>query len=479
VPTGGGSHHERFVDWVDGLGGGPIIEYEEIRGYHLEQAFLILAQLGPVDAHGVEIGARGGGLLASAGERARVRGDVPAAASLLRRAAALLQEDSASRPTLLLHAGEALGEMGDFLAADALLSQSEASAHARGDRALTTTASVVRLTWRQQLADPESTQVERVVDAARQAIADLEALDAHAGLARAWTLMTHVHFYEGMLGPAEEAAQRAIGEAELAGDRLLQVRLLSALATCALYGPTPVTEAIRRCEDVLALGEGDRRTEAMTLCSMSHLEAMRGNAVRARELYQRSRAMLTELGSTFSASLTSLTSGPVEMLAGDLARAETELRGDYAALTEMGEKGYMPSVAGLLAEVLYAEGRLAEAAGFADVCQQAAAPYDVGAQYQWRCIRAKLIANDGRVAEAEDLAREAVRLINATDQPVVQGEGLVSLAVVLEHAGKIPEAAAALGEAVALFEEKGDVVAAASAREAIEATRARVGVPGD
>jgi class 3 adenylate cyclase/tetratricopeptide (TPR) repeat protein len=458
--------HEKFVDWMGGLTNNPGIEYEEILGYHLEQAFLIRAQLAPIDRHGTEVGQRGAGYLASAGDRARARGDMPAAAGLLRRSAALLPVAAPARPTLLLHAGEALGEMGDFQQADAVLAQSSDAADLCGDRAVATTASVVRMMWH-HLAAPESMEVQRVVDDATTAIADLEVLEAHAGLARAWRLMTHVHFYEGLFGPAEESGSRAIQEAELAGDRVLEVRLLSSLASCALYSPTPAAEAVERCNQVIERSGGDRRTEAVTLCSLSGLEAMRGDASRAREYYQRSRSMLNELGFSFSAALTSLISGPAEMLAGDLPRAEAELRGDYETLLAMGEKGYMSSVAGLLAEVLYAQGRHDEAAHFASVCQQTAAPYDVGAQYQWRCVQAKLLAGRGWTEEAEALAREGVRLIKTTDQPAIQADGLMSLAVVLEHAGKTDEAAASLHEAISLFEQKGDIVSAARGRAAL------------
>jgi class 3 adenylate cyclase/tetratricopeptide (TPR) repeat protein len=466
--------HEKFVDWMEALSNNPGIEYEEILGYHLEQAFLILARLGPVDRHGTQVGQRGAGYLAAAGDRARARGDMPAAAGLLRRSAAMLPADASARPTLLLHAGEALGEMGDFQQAYAVLAQSSEAANLCGDRAVVTTASVVRMMWH-HLASPESMGVQQVVDDATAAIADLEALEAHAGLARAWRLMTHVHFYEGLFGPAEEAATRAIHEAELAGDRVLEVRLLSSLASCALYGPTPAAEAIERCNQVMERSGGDRRTEAVTLCSLSVLEAMRGDASCARGYYQRSRSMLNELGFTFSAALTSLTSGPAEMLAGDLVRAEAELRGDYETLLAMGEKGYMSSVAGLLAEVLYAQGRHDEAADFANVCQQTAAPYDVGAQYQWRCIQAKLLADTGRLDEAETLAWEGVRLIKTTDQPAIQADGLMSLAIVLGKAGKIDEAAASLHESIALFEQKGDIVSAARGRAALSAFGDRAG----
>jgi tetratricopeptide (TPR) repeat protein len=469
--------HEKFVDWLDAVSGERFAEHEEIRGYHLEQAFLALLDLGPADAHAVELGQRGSGYLATAGERARARGDMPAAAGLLRRAAALLPDGDGLRPHLLLHAGEALGEMGKLDEANTLLSQAADAAGRRDDRALTTTASVVRLMLR-FMAEPESAGTSQVVDAAGEAIEELENLEAHAGLARAWRLMMYVHFMEGNFSAADTAARRAVVEAELAEDRVLEVRFLAALASCVVSSPTPVPEAIEQCNQILERSGADRRTDAITLGALSHLEAMRGNFDRARDLYTRSRTMLTELGFTLSASIVALQSGPVEVLAGDLARAEDELRSDFTALTALGNKGYMTSVAGMLAEVLHAQGRLGEAKSFAAVFREAAAPDDVAAQYQWHSIQAKLSAADGNLDEAEALAREALRLISTTDQPDIQGEAFVTLAFVLQAAGKA-EAVGALGEAIALFEQKGNIVSAERARAALGSLAAASGAASE
>jgi class 3 adenylate cyclase/tetratricopeptide (TPR) repeat protein len=454
--------HEGFAEWLEARAGDHPGDHEEIRGYHLEQSVLSLAQLGPLDAHAAALAARAAGYLADAGELARARGDMPAASSLLRRAAALTPDSPAS-PRWLLHAGEALGEMGTFSAADEVLSRAAERAAEDGERALAATAAVVARMWR-FLANPEAAPAVQVAEAARTAIAELERLEAHEGLARAWKLMMYVHFYEGRFSPAEECVTRALRHAELAQDKVFEVRLLSALASCLVYSATSAAEALDRCRDLLERGAGDRRTEAMTLSAMSHLEAMRGDAEGAREHYRRSRAMLTDLGFTLSAAITSLHSGPAEVLAGDLERAEAELRADYETLQAMGDTGYTPSVAALLAEVLHAQGRDREAGELAEVCRQKASPQDVGAQYQWRSIRARLLAVEGQTAEAEALARESVRLISTTDQPDIQGQALAGLAEVLEAAGKGAAAAASLRYALTLFETKGNEVAAARAR---------------
>ena len=73
--------HERFVDWADRVNRerGREAEFEEILGYHLEQAHRYLAELGPLDEHGLQLGQRAAERLASAGRRAFARGDMPAA----------------------------------------------------------------------------------------------------------------------------------------------------------------------------------------------------------------------------------------------------------------------------------------------------------------------------------------------------------------------------------------------------------------
>jgi ATP/maltotriose-dependent transcriptional regulator MalT len=317
------------------------------------------------------------------------------------------------------------------------------------------------------MANPESAATAEVVAAANQAIAELQPLEGHAGLARAWRLLMYVHFIEANFGAAETAARRAVDEADLGGDRVLEVGYLAALASCVLYSPTPVADAIQQCEQVLERAGGDRRTVAMTFGAQSQLEAMRGNFVRARELYGRSRAMLTELGLAHRAAIVSTQSGPVEMLAGDLPQAEAELRRDYAALLALGDRGYLATVAGLLADVLHAQGRYGEAERFATTCRDTAAPEDVAAQYYAHALQAKLAAAGGRLDEAEALAHQAVRLIRTTDMIDLQGDALVTLAEVLRTAGNIEAATAALQDAAALYEQKGNIVSARRAHAAL------------
>jgi class 3 adenylate cyclase len=53
--------HEAFVDWLERVASDRVMEYEEICGYHLEQAYMTFVQLRPIDEHVRRIGLRGRG----------------------------------------------------------------------------------------------------------------------------------------------------------------------------------------------------------------------------------------------------------------------------------------------------------------------------------------------------------------------------------------------------------------------------------
>ena len=95
--------------------------------------------------------------------------------------------------------------------------------------------------------------------------------------------------------------------------------------------------------------------------------------------------------------------------------------------------------------------------------EELAAADDVEAQTLWRSVRAKVLAGRDRFEEAEQLAREAVRLIRTTDAPGWQADALIDLAEVLHRSGRQSEARVVATEARDLYAEKGNEIAAARA----------------
>ena len=467
--------HERFAAWLTDTFRSRLAEYEEILGYHLEQSFRYRAELGPIDDNGRRLGAEASRHLSSAGRRALARGDMPAAANLLQRAAALLGENDPARALLLLDVGEATVDMGELERAESVLTEAVDRALSADEIGIARAAALALLQLR-YTTDAHAMQKsigrdETLVDLVEQEIPELEAMGDHRALVRAFRLLTYVHGTGSRFADAAAATERTISHATAAGDEVTARRFLGSLAITALYGPMPVPEAIVTCEEALARAEGDRKARALAERAIGQLEAMRGNFERARLLYRRSRASLEEFGYLLHAARTSLASSVIEFLAGDLAAAESELRKDYMRLEEMGERNYISTTAGLLADVLYRQGRYNESAEFAGICEQLASPDDVASQFHWRCVRGKLRARQGEIEEAESLLSAATALIETSDQLDLQGYGLLDFAEVRELSGALADAAALSEQAARLFERKGNVVSALTARQLAERRR--------
>jgi class 3 adenylate cyclase/tetratricopeptide (TPR) repeat protein len=445
--------HEAFVDWVEEVPSDRHIEFEEIRGYHLEQAFEIRSELGLRDEHVEAIGRRAARYLGDAGRRAIARGDLPAAAGLLRRAAATLPERDPDAVELLVEAGEALIDLGELEAANDVLGSAIAHAKAAADRTAELGANLVHLRLHYETAgeDPGGTLLQ---DAA-WAVKELESAGDHLGPIRAYHLMLLLNWTAGRYGPAEEAALALIEHARAIGDRTREIRFLPALATCSVYGPTPADEGAERCRILLREVEGDHKATALVSASLARLEAYRGNFDEARRLYTRSRAMLEEFGWNLLAACTSIDSGPIELLAGDTAAAERELRKDFETLDAMGERNYIATTSAYLSFALLLQGKDEEADRFVRFSAETAAEDDLTSQFLWRQFGARLRSRAGEHAEAIELARRAVELTDETEEPESQGNARLDLAAVLAAAGRAEEAAVAYAEALDRFRSKG------------------------
>ena len=109
--------HERFVDWAERVNRerGREQEFEEILGYHLEQAFRYRRELGQLDEAARDIAIRATAKLGAAGRRAFARGDLPAArqpASSGRRRSS--SPEDIHRAELLIDLAEVQVEAGEF-----------------------------------------------------------------------------------------------------------------------------------------------------------------------------------------------------------------------------------------------------------------------------------------------------------------------------------------------------------------------------
>jgi class 3 adenylate cyclase/tetratricopeptide (TPR) repeat protein len=464
--------HERFAVWIEKERAEGSVEVEEILGYHLEQAFRYWSELGGGDERTPDLATRARERLAAAGRRAAARGDVSAATNLLGRAKALLTGDVSGREELLGELGAALVLAGEFADADEVLTEAIEVAAAAQNQRVELHAQLERAFLR-ALTDPESgvTELRRVAEAA---LFGLGELGDDLGLAKAWRRIADVHWMMSQWDEQERALERALAHAERAGDAREAAVALMRLPMAIYYGPTPVPEAIHRADAIL-----DRATEApivqsTCLVCLAGLHALSGRFEHARDLLARGRAISEELGFRVWLAGFSLLSSEIEMLAEDPAAAERELRSGYGALEEMGERGLLSMVAAELARAIYAQGRFEEAERFTDASEELAATADMTSQISWRAVRAKILARRDEFTAAEELARGAVALAEQTDGLNSQGRALIDLAEVLELAGRAGEAQPVLEQALHLFEQKGNAVAARKAGAVLDEFEASV-----
>jgi predicted ATPase/class 3 adenylate cyclase len=452
--------HEKFAVWAERVNRerDRETEFEEILGYHLEQAYRYRLDLGPLDDEGRRIGEKAAGRLSDAGRRALARGDVPAASNLLTRAASLLPQQHPLRLKVLPQLAEALIEEGDLDQALVVLDDAQAVAAAMDDAPLAALARLERLAV--ELYRSEGANVGDAVADARTQIDSLDRAGDHGGLARGWRFLTLAYGTAGMLEEASEAAEQYGRHASLAGDDRLAARGASAFATVALHGPVPVTEVIIKCDELLANVSADRTSQSVILLVLGVLHAMDGSFDRARELCQRARSTLRELGLSVTSQSTSIEASRVEMLADEPAAAERLLRADFEALDATGEKYFRSTIAGQLAQALYAQDRLDESDRFAAIAEKLSAEDDIWSHALWRGVRAKLLARAGRRDEALAVLADADRRTDGSDDIEVVADLRADAAEVARVLDGPQTAGPPLREALELYERKGDRVAA-------------------
>ena len=453
--------HERFADWLELTAGDRLREFEEIIGYHLEQAYRYRIALGSLDSRAATLAAHASDRLEAAGRRALARSDLPAAIGLLERVSGLLPANNSRRTTLLAELGAALTECGRLADAGRMLDEAERLAAVANDERAASHVLVEKQFLR--LLHVEEGGMQEASRATALVIPVFERYEDNLGLCRARRLEAWLYWNEARAEAAADSWGRAAMHARLAGDRHAHDEILAWIASSLWFGPTPADEGIRRCEAMREEVRESPESEAAILRHLGGLYAMVGRFDLARQLLATSNATYAELGFKLDAAM-SQNEAVIELLAGNPAAAEESLRTGYRALEEMGERMFRSTTAAFLARAILEQGRDQEAEEFANVSARLAAKDDLLSQVLWRGVRARVLARRGEIQEAESLAREAVALAEATDFVNHRADALLDLSLVLEASHRGDEAIAALSAALRLYELKGNIVAASAAR---------------
>jgi class 3 adenylate cyclase/tetratricopeptide (TPR) repeat protein len=450
--------HERFADWLYASES----PYEEIVGYHLEQAYRYRAELSPIDQALRALGDRASDRLAQAGQDALLRADHTAAVNLLDRARSL-QSDHPKRLTLSVSLAEALWSTEKLEQARSLLSEVIEEASELGDER---NEWLARLSYARvsEFVEPHEWPTDRLKETAERAIRVFEGLSDDRGLTRAWGLAAAVSSRQSHYDEAARRFARALAHARRTGDEHQELILLGGLLQWTYSGSAHVSEVRRQIERFLARVGESSAPGFNALLSLAGLCAMEGAADESRRLFDRAKSIGEEMRLDWAPDRTARVAEEVGLLLGDAEFAERELRAGYEFFEAIGERGRRSTVAADLADALYRLHREAEAQHFADLSLELASKEDIASQVRGRAVKAKLLAAKGDYEAAYHLAREAVGLSDDTDDLFHRGQVLMALAEVLRLGGRDADAIPVLRQAVEVSERKGNVVTAQEAR---------------
>ncbi|HLB45130.1 MAG TPA: AAA family ATPase, partial [Candidatus Limnocylindrales bacterium] len=451
--------HERFAAWVEGVVGDRAGEYEEIIGYHYEQAHRYRRELGIADERSARLAEQAAVKLADAGTRAYRRRDHVGAAKLLSRAIALMPagtERRAARLTLAIAHLETFAhdEAGPVIAA--LLKEAEAA----GDVAMAWKARLLDHTTR-SWSDPDI-QIEAAEPLVAQALPVFEAAGDDYGLMLAHHTLAELHLAHAHWEQAMAEYALAIPHAARS-DPVLEDTMRADLVAAAFFGPTPVPDLLRIADSEMGRMHSPH---ALTQGIVALARAMAGDADRALEEVRAALARRTELVGADRAVV--FTSGFVEYVVGDLDAAEAALRRNSDALAAGGETGARSTVEGLLALTLFDLGRAnADVLAATELCRTLTAEGDAVSQVLWRESAALVAGRAGQFDEARALIAAAIERVDRTDFLYLRGVASRDRGRIAEMAGEAAPARAAYATALDYFEQKGDVVDAKRMRDAL------------
>jgi class 3 adenylate cyclase len=437
--------HERFSAWLETAAP----ELEDIRGYHLEQAYRYRAELGPVDEPARGLARRASTLLANAGQRAAARADVHATINLLERAVRLLPEGDRDAVALYPDLAEAFADGGDLERPGELYRAAEEL----GDEA-TALRARLRSIW---LGLARGAGMASALGPMEAAVAEAERLGDETILAEGLWRLAVLNIWLGDNAKGEQLLRSSLEHGE-------SLEALHWIGLVLLWGATPVDEALEECRRLARSRELSQSAVTELLVVQGALLALKGELEQGRDMAAGGRRMLLELGQKVSYAATAQPVAIIELLAGDAPAAERLLREAGEILEAAGERGYLSSVSGLLALTLARQERFADAESFADKSRRIGAEDDLITQIYWRAAKTQVVAARGELAEAARLGTETTELMTDYDsfeRPIVT----VEVAPFLE-----PKAARrALERALAVASAKGNVITAERAQTMLEA----------
>jgi class 3 adenylate cyclase/tetratricopeptide (TPR) repeat protein len=452
--------HSRLADWLEVAAGRRLPEFQEIIGHHLETAFRYREELGGAEGW-AELAERAVEHLSIAGDLARNRGDVRAAASMLQRAVALSDRGSPERVPLLLRLAEAVESAGRTVAARTAWQEIDEAFERATDERLRALIEIQRLN--SIMVDDDGDWFVDVQTVVERAIRVFEGTGDDDGLARAHFLRGFAEWMQFRASAAASAWELAATHAHEAGETGREAETLGWIAAAGLFGATPVDEAVRRQRDMGPRLAGSVLAEGMVEGCLSNCLALRGDDEGARAVLNASLERWSEHG--LKADLAHYGSQFVAWIERCAGNADEELRawldGLEASRKLDQENRFLASVAAVL---LAARGDIDEAVPLIELAHPDEWAHNLHMRTVLLQASAIVEARRGNVEEARRQVREVTDMMAPTEILVLTGDAWMSTALIERLLGNQAASDAAVERAIQLYSVKGAIALIPPAR---------------
>jgi DNA-binding SARP family transcriptional activator len=437
---------------------------EQRHGAHPQQA---LDQLAYHFSEALPLGdpAKALDYLIRAGEAAADISAIPEAAAHYARAVDVAKTSDAGAEHLCelnVRLGEQLVLLGDLHGAKAPIQEAAGLAPSVPDRVRD--ARLAAASAHLALLDTSTFDEERIFDA----IELFEEIGDHASAARAWWAIANVRCGQSERLQGAESCERMLECARRSGSIALTNEGRRHLAVLLSMGTVPASQALAR---IHALMEEmtDAGVRARMLMYIAWLKAKLGHFDEARALLADATALAPPASRAHVEAYAVTYGARIELLAGNLHRAEELGRVQAADLRSQGLVRFLSSELLTLVDALIGLGRLEEASAELEQAVSVTAPDDIDALLRQARSRARLALARGDSAAAETWARDAVRHAEGANAPDEYPDCLLVLARTLLAAGRESEARAAAAKALRASVENEHAVLAQRARDMLGA----------
>jgi DNA-binding SARP family transcriptional activator len=453
--------HERVASWLAGIEA-RVPEADARVGTHLEWAHRAAVEIGRATPELEALAARAARHLAEAGSRAHRRGDLPSEIAFLSRAAALRDREDPARAELLPALAAALFEAGSLDRAAEAAEEALATGEQLG---------LISVRWRAAVErerlhvfrNPEAVEPDASLAVVRRAVTALDALGDDLGLARAHYVGCELVWLKGFSEMGYRNAKRVLHHARRAGSGFETEAAISYMAWALVVNAVSVSDGIRECDSLQREATG--RYAALTVRGFrAVLDAMAGRFELARSELATAREGIAELGFQQSLVWMAVFDAMAETLAGDAAAAERALQDAQRIAIDIGDRWFQSTILVDRAHAVLAQDRPEAAAEAVARIDDVPAPRDMEWRVKRHAARGKLAAVEGDPDRALREARAATALADSTEMFTFRADAHRDLAQVAARSHRPAEARAAAATALALYEAKENVAAAAQLR---------------